>query len=144
MVPFGKFLGIVNGPGIGDVMDGANKVIPGMHRGEFADPGLMAGEVIHLESEADGQLGKFLLGNPDFGDVLIELREVHPPNVEIVLAHGGVVGETDLRKAKVNGVAGIFFRLVDGVVAERSMHVIIERHGAVSSFGFEVSSVKKI
>ena len=67
----------------------------------------------------------------DLGDVLVELIGAHPPVVEIVAAHRGMVGEADFFQAKFRGVRGILDRLADGVPAERRVHVIISRpvHG---------------
>ena len=43
LAPFRELAGVVDGPVFGDVMDGADEVIPGMAGGEVADPILLAG-----------------------------------------------------------------------------------------------------
>ena len=125
MFPFGQFLRVVNGPGIGDVMHRADEIIPRMPRGEFADPILVTGQIIHFEREADGQLRKILLRLADLGDVFVELVGVHPPVVEIVLRHRRMVGEADFRQADGQRARGVFARLAGRVPAKRRVHVII-------------------
>jgi len=68
-------------------MHRTDEIIPGHARGEFADPILVAGQVIHFEREPDGELRKRLLREPDLGNVFIELRKIHPPVVKAVAPH---------------------------------------------------------
>jgi len=114
-------------------MDGADEIIPGMARGEVADPVLVAGQIIHFQRQADGELRKFLLGQPDLGDVFIELASEHPPVVEIIALHGRMIGEPNFRQAEFHGAAGIFHRFACRVTTERRVHVIIgrQRHAPV-------------
>ena len=126
-IPLGEFGGVVHIPRIGDVMNGADEVIPRMTCGEFADPLFVAGQVIDFEGEFDGELGELALGVADFADVFVELIGAHAPIVEVVARHRGVVGESDLGEAEFDGARGILCRLARGVAAERRVHVIIWR-----------------
>ena len=92
---------------------------------------LVAGQVIHLQREADGQLRKLFLRAADFGDVFVQLRKIHAPVVEIILTHRRVVGESDFRQAERDGAARVIHRLAGRVAAERRVHMIIggQLHG---------------
>ena len=79
LLPFGKFGGVVNGPRIRDVMHGADEIIPRMPRGEFANPILVAGQIIHFQREPDGQLREIPLRLADFVDVFVQPIRIHPP-----------------------------------------------------------------
>src|SRR5688572_16320813 len=64
---------------------------------------------------------------PDAFDVAVELIEAHAPVVEVVAAHGGMIGEADFSEAQLHGARGILRRLAGGVPAERGVHVVIGR-----------------
>ena len=96
-----------------------------MPRGEFANPILVAGQIIHFEREPDGELRKILPRLADFFDVFIQLIQIHPPVVEIVLPHRRVVGEANLRQPDGDGAFCKFDRLAGRVAAERRVHMII-------------------
>ena len=87
-------------------MHRADEIIPRMPRGQFANPFFVAGQIIHLERQADGELWKFLLRPADFGDVFIELVGAHPPVVEVVLPHRRMVGEADFRQTDFHRPGG--------------------------------------
>jgi hypothetical protein len=123
--PLGKLLRIVDDPGIRDVMDRTDEVVPGMASGEFADPIFVVGQVIDFETEFDGEGGVVALGLVDALDVAIKLVEAHAPVVEAVLTHGRMVGEADLGQADLQGVGGVEGGFARGVAAEGGVHVII-------------------
>ena len=108
-------------------MHGADEIIPRMQRGEFADPFLLAGQIIPFERELDGEPGKILLRLTDFRDVFREADAVHAPEVEIVLAHGRMVGEANFREAHGDGARGVFGRLTRCVMSQRGVHVVVSR-----------------
>ena len=60
-LPAGDHLGIVHRPRVAHVMHGADEVIPRMARGQFANPFLLAGQVIHFETKTDDQRGVLAL-----------------------------------------------------------------------------------
>jgi len=125
-------------------MHRADEVIPRMPRGEFADPVLVAGQVIHFQREPDGELWKILLRLADLFDVFVQLNLIHPPIVKIVLPHRRMVGEADLVQSDGDSVFRILNRLAGRVAAERRVHMIIAGIDMrqVSSFKFQVSSVE--
>ena len=123
-------------------MHAADEIIPRMPRGQLADPILVAGQIIHFQREADGELRKGFLRPPDFGDVFIKLPVEHPPAVEILLRHRRMVGKADLRQTQRDGLAGIIHRLARRVAAERRVHVQIGRQRHGRSFKFQDSRFK--
>ena len=127
LLPLGDLGGVVNGPGLGDVMDGADEVIPGVTVGEVPNPVFAAGQVIHLEAKLDDKVGMVVAGMLDTGDILVEFGGPHAPIVEVVLRHRGVVGEADLLQAEADGLRRQFGRLASRVTTERRVHVIIGR-----------------
>ena len=106
-------------------MDRADEIIPRMPRRQVANPVFVAGQIIHFEREADGQLRKILLHLADFGDVFIEFVGVHPPVVEIILWHRRMIREADFLESKCQRAPDIFLRLAARVAAEWRVHVII-------------------
>ena len=102
-----------------------------MSRGEIANPILVAGQIIHLHREADGELRELALRPADFLHVFVELPIEHAPVIEIIARHRRVIGETNFGETQLHGAAGVIHRLAAGVAAERRVHVIIRRqlHG---------------
>ena len=117
-------------------MHRADEIIPRMPGGEFTDPILVAGQIIHFQREPDGELGKIPLRFADFFDVFGKLIQIHPPVVEIVLAHRRMVGEANFSQSDGGSLFCIFDRLAGCVAAERSVHMIIGGQRHASSFGF--------
>ena len=115
-----------------------------MPRGEVADPVFLAGQIVHLQREADGELRVAFLREPDLGHVFIELGIAHPPVIEVVAGHGRMVGEADFRKAGGVRDARIIHGLANRMAAERRVHVQVggklhRRSVRLSSFRFQVS-----
>ena len=108
LLPLRELGRVVDVPGVRHVMHGADEIVPGMARGELADPRLVPRQIIHLEGQTDGELRELFPGEADLGDVFIELIGPHTPVVEIVLAHGGMVGKANLGEAEFHGAAGVF------------------------------------
>ena len=92
----------------------------------------MAGEIIHFERESDGKPGKFLLRQPDLGDVFIQLPVEHAPVVEVIARHRRMIGEADFCQAEFAGAACVIHRFAGRMAAERRVHVVIggQRHGS--------------
>ena len=112
-------------------MHGADEVIPRMARGEVANPFLLAGQVVHFETEADDETGMVALRAAHARHVVVELIGAHPPVVEIIAPHGRMIGEADFLQSQGDGVRGVLGRLAHRVAAERRVHVVIsrQRHG---------------
>ncbi len=127
LFPFGKFVGIVHRPIVRDVMDRADEIIPRLPRGEIANPVLVARQVIHFERKADGEPRELALRAAHFLDVFIKLMVQHAPVVEVVAAHGRMIGEADFGEAKRKCVSGVIHRFAAGVSTERRVHVVIGR-----------------
>ncbi len=125
ILPFGDVRRIIHRPGVGDIMDRADKIIPGMARRQVTNPLLMTGQEIDFHGQLDDEVGELFLSAADFLDVLIQLIQAHAPFVEIVLLHRRMVGEADFIKPQFNCARRIFHRLAGGMAAERRVHVII-------------------
>ena len=123
-------------------MNRADEIIPWMARGEVPNPVFAAGQIIHFEREADGQLREILLRLADFPDVFVQLIGAHPPIVEIVARHRRVVGKANFIESKFKRAFCIFARLTGCVAAERRVHVVIGGQRHAVSFKFQVSSFK--
>ena len=66
----------------------------------------------------------------DAFDIIVELTIIHPPIVEVIAGHGGMVGETDFAQAQRLRMSGVFGGFTGGMAAQRGVHVIIGRqHG---------------
>ncbi len=127
VLPLGDHGWVVDGPVIGDVMDGADEVIPRVAGGQVLDPVVEVGQVIDFEGQADGQVGMIAAGLFNGGDVSIEVGLGHPPIVEVIARHRGVVGEPDFGEADLAGVGGVIGGGTDGMPAERRVQVIVGR-----------------
>ena len=84
-------------------------------------------EKIDFQSKANGQGGVIQSSLFHFGGVFGQFTGSHSPFIEIILAHGGMVAETNLRHTRFNSVRGILGRLAFGVAAEGRVHVVIGR-----------------
>ena len=91
-------------------MHRADEIIPRMARGEVANPVFVAGQIIHFEREADGQLRKILLYPADFGNVLVQFVGIHPPVIKIVLRHRRMIRKTDFLESEFQRAPDIFLR----------------------------------
>ena len=114
-------------------MHGADEVVPGMARGQVANPVFVAGEVIHLQGELDDEVGMVAAGLLDAGDILVEVGGLHAPVIKVIPRHGAVVGEADFLEAEPDGLRRQFGRLARGVAAQGRVHVVIcrQRHAGI-------------
>ena len=112
-------------------MHGTDQIIPWMPCGQVADPFLVAGDIIDFESKADCQPGDFMPGVENLIHVFIQLVQPHTPVVEVVLRHGGVIGEPDLGQSRSQSPPCVVHRFALCVAAERRVHVQVGRqtHG---------------
>src|SRR5687767_6975032 len=112
-------------------MDGPDEVIPRMTPGEFTDPILLPGEIIHFQSETDDELRMLALRAPDLLNIIIELISAHSPVIKVIAPHRRVVGESNLGQPRTQRVRSILRRLARCVTAKRCVHVIIrgQLHG---------------
>src|SRR5439155_24697872 len=55
-LPFRDFFGIIEVPRIGDIMDGADQVVPRMPRRQLANPLFVPGQIIDFKGDADVQV----------------------------------------------------------------------------------------
>ena len=106
-------------------MHGADQIVPGMARGQFANPVFVTGQVINFEGKLDGEPGMIAPGLADLFHVFIQLIKAHPPIIKVIPAHGRVIREADLPEAELRRARGILRRLAHGVSAERRVHVIV-------------------
>ena len=88
---------------------------------------------LDFEGELDGELREILLRGAHSGHVFVKLVEPHAPVVEVIPAHGGVIGEADFREAGGERLGGVLGGRAGGVPAQRRVHVVIcgPTHGGI-------------
>ncbi len=124
-------------------MHGANEIIPRMTRGQFANPFLLAWQIINLKREPNRKLWKLLPRVAHLLDVFIQLIETHTPVVKIIPPHRRVVRETDFRKAEFEGAPGVIHGFAGCVTAKRRVHVQVGRKSHGLSFKFRLGRFKR-
>ena len=120
-LPFRDFFGIIEVPRIGDIMDGADQVVPRMPRRQLANPLFVPGQIIDFQGDADVQVLVVSTRLFDLLDVLVEVAEEHAPVVKVIPRHGTVFGEADLRQAQLDRLSGVLAGFADRVMAQVKM-----------------------
>ena len=67
-----------------------------MSSGKITDPVFVIGEVVNFEGQPCRESWEVPLHSPDTLNVRIQLIEAHPPRIEVVAKHRGVVGKPNL------------------------------------------------
>ena len=125
--PFLEHVGIIQRPRVAHVMHRADEVIPGRARCEILDPVLMAGDVIHLQPQTDGERRMIPPRLLDLRHIGIEVTQQHAPVIEIIARHRIMLRETNLREAELDRLGGQFRGRALRVAAQKRVHVIIRR-----------------
>ena len=76
-------------------MDRADEIVPGMARGQFANPGFLAGNKINFHGQFDGQPRVIATSLLAFFNVFIKICLKHVPIIPIIPRHGVVFGKAD-------------------------------------------------